>query len=229
MKMVSQKYRALLFDMDGLMVDTERLYLQANDRIAARYGTTVTMGTIAKMMGRATLESLRIFADDLRIAAEPRELQAQRDVIMLELVQSDLVTMPGLDEIIAYARQHFRLGLATGSSTPFMTEVLRRLGLLSTFDVLQSSDDLAHGKPNPEIYLRTAKRLSVEPEQSIVLEDSSNGVRAGWAAGCYVIAVPNEHTQAQDLSAAHVRLPDLHAAMAHIHGLCGPSEIAAAS
>ena len=70
MKTASQKYRAILFDMDGLMVDTERLYLQANDRIAARYGTTVTMGTIAKMMGRATLESLHIFADDLGIAAD---------------------------------------------------------------------------------------------------------------------------------------------------------------
>ncbi len=205
-----------MFDMDGLMVDTERLYVRANQVIAGRYGKTITPAIITKMVGRSTLASLEIFARELGIAVEASELARQRSAVMLELMDDDLVAMPGLNELLEYLRPRYRMALATGSPDTLMMHIVRKLALERFFDVLQSSDDIALGKPNPEIYLRTSKRLGVRPEQCIVLEDSGSGVKAGRAAGCYVIAVPSEHTRDHDLSDAHVCVPDLHAALAYI-------------
>lgn len=213
------KFTAVIFDMDGLMVDTERLYVHANQLIADRYGKMVTDATIMRMMGRGTLESLEIFASDLGIAADPRELVREREAVMLKLLGEDLVVMPGLNELLQWLRPRCRLALATGSSNVLMECIIGQLALEPVFEVMQCSDGIPFGKPNPAIYLRTIERLGVRPEECIVLEDSSNGVRAGRAAGCYVIAVPNEHTQHHDLSAAHARVADLHEAKAHIQRL----------
>lgn len=205
-----------MFDMDGLMVDTERLYLRANEVIASRYGKTVTAATITKMVGRATLASLEIFAGDLGIEVAASELARQRSLVMLELMDGDLVAMPGLNELLEYLRPRYRLALATGSPSTLMMHIVKQLALESFFDVLQSSDDIPLGKPNPAIYLKTSERLGVRPEECMVLEDSSFGVKAGRAAGCHVIAVPSEHTRHQDLSDAHICVADLHAAQAYI-------------
>ena len=205
-----------MFDMDGLMVDTERLYVRANQVIAGRYGKTVTPAIITKMVGRSTIASLEIFASELGIAVEASELARQRSLVMLELMNEDLVAMPGLGELLQYLRPRYRMALATGSPSTLMFHIVEKLLLGPYFDVLQSSDDIAQGKPHPAIYLKTSERLSVPPEECIVLEDSGSGVQAGRAAGCYVIAVPSEHTRHQDLSDAHVSVPDLHAALDHI-------------
>ena len=189
-------FTALLFDMDGLMVDTERLYIHANEIIARQYRKEVTHVTIAKMMGRGTMESLRIYIDDLGIDADPADLAVRRHSFMLDLIASDLIAMPGLREILAFARPIFRLGVVTGSATSLMNEILGRLQLQDSFELTQSCDQIQFGKPNPEVYLRACARLGLRPQQCIVLEDSANGVRAGVAAGCYTIAVPNEYTRA---------------------------------
>ncbi len=202
--------------MDGLMVDTERLYVRANQVIAGRYGKTVTAAIITKMVGRSTIASLEIFASELGIAVEASELARQRSLVMLDLMNDDLVAMPGLDELLNYLRPRYRLALATGSPSTLMMHIVRQLALEPFFDVLQSSDDIPLGKPDPAIYLRTSERLGVRPEQCIVLEDSASGVKAGRAAGCHVIAVPSEHTRLHDLSDAHVCVADLHAAQAYI-------------
>lgn len=198
------------------MVDTERLYIHANEQLAAQYGKTVTIQTIAKMMGRGTLESIRIYADDLHLPVAPELLLEQRQAIMLGLLATDLQPMPYLREILALAKPLFRLGLVTGSSGRLMSDVLTRLDLAGFFDVEQCCDGIELGKPHPEIYLRACRRLDLTPSSCIVLEDSANGVRSGRAAGCYVIAVPNEHTSAQDFSQANIVVPNLKAAMDHI-------------
>lgn len=205
-----------MFDMDGLMVDTERLYVRANQVIAGRYGKTVTPAIIIKMVGRSTLASLEIFASELGIAVEASELARQRSLVMLDLMNEDLVAMPGLNPLLEYLRPRYRMALATGSPSTLMMHIVRKLSLEPFFDVLQSSDDIAEGKPHPAIYLRTSERLGVRPEECIVLEDSGSGVKAGRAAGCYVISVPSEHTRNQDHSDAHVSVADLHAALDHI-------------
>jgi HAD superfamily hydrolase (TIGR01509 family) len=210
---------AIIFDMDGLMADTERLYIAANHRLAGLYGKTVTMATIARMMGRATLESLQLFADELGISEPAASLMRVREGYMLELIHQGLEPMPHLAEIIDYTAQRYPLAVATGSSEKLMREVLARLGIAGRFQLLQCSDELKFGKPNPEIYLRTVARLGAEPAACVVLEDSSNGCRAAVAAGCYTIAVPNEHTRMQDLSMAQVQAESLLGALDEIKRL----------
>lgn len=212
-------HQALILDMDGLIVDTERLYIRCNHDIAHRFNKTLTSQTILRMTGRAPVESLAIFAKDLQIPEEPRKLVALREDMMYQLLQTDLTPMPGLQQFLDYARPIFPLALATGSPARLVNVVIQTLKLNGIFQVIQTSEGLTRGKPHPDIFLRAASRLQITPDHCIVLEDSENGIRAGRAAGCYTIAVPNHDTQSQDFSTAHFVAENLLAAAAHIRNL----------
>ncbi len=212
-------YQAIIFDMDGLMVDTERLYFACNHEIAARYGKSVGHDVLRQMMGRAPLESIGLFCEALQISQSPAAILAEREELMVARLRGGFTAMPGLRELIEHVNGRYRLAIATGSPQRFLDIIVDQLKLRDHFEVLQTSDGIRQGKPHPEIYLRAMARLGVRGEHCIVLEDSPNGVKAGRAAGAYVIAVPNEHTQDGDLSAAHVRVRDLHAARQHLMAL----------
>ncbi len=212
-------YQALILDMDGLLVDTEKLYIRCNHDIAHRFNKTLTSRTILRMTGRAPVESLAIFASDLQIPEDPRTLVALREDLMYKLLQTDLAPMPGLQQFLDYARPIFPLALATGSPARLVNVVLQTLKLHGVFQVIQTSEGLTRGKPHPDIFLHAASRLQVTPDRCIVLEDSENGIRAGRAAACYTIAVPNHDTQSQDFSAAHFVAESLLDAAAHIRSL----------
>lgn len=208
--------KAIIFDMDGLMIDSERLYIQSEREIAARYNTHVKEETLGKMMGRKPIESIRIFVRDLNIPADEQEILAIRDKMMIQKLKTDLRAMNGLPEIITRFRNMLKLAVCTGAPKEFLDIVLNKLELEEAFDVYQSSDDISKGKPDPEIYLKTCRRLKLKPEDCVVLEDSENGVKAGKSAGCYVMAVPSEYTRKQDFSDADFIAGNLNAAQKHM-------------
>jgi len=215
--------KALIFDMDGLMIDSERLYFQAEREIAAKFGKQVKDETLWRMMGRKPLESLEIYVREAGIPAAAAEILEMRNGIMLEKMKHDLRPMPGLDHILAAFHGKTKLAVCTGAQKDFLDFVLDKLGIRGRFDVLQSSDGVAVGKPDPEIYLTTCARLEIEPRDGVVLEDSANGVLAGKRAGCYVIAVPSEYTRRQDFFSADFIARDLVDASGHIGGLSEPN------
>jgi HAD superfamily hydrolase (TIGR01509 family) len=131
---------------------------------------------------------------------------------MRELLRSDLVPMPGLERIVADFRGRLDLAVCTGAQREFLDIVIDGLGLRRDFKVLQSSDGIEKGKPDPGIYLETCRKLGRAPSDCVVLEDSENGVLAGRRAGCLVIAVPSEYTAGHDVSPAHVIVNDLNEA-----------------
>jgi HAD superfamily hydrolase (TIGR01509 family) len=203
-------YQALIFDLDGLLIDSETIYRKITYQMAEDLGKTVSDDIWAKQMGRSPLESLTIFRKELGINQfTAQELVDQRNVLMLEAFQNELQIMPGAMEIIHAFHGKMRMAIATGAPRELMEEAISRLGLSGYFECMLPSDDLKAGKPDPEIYLSTIKALGLSPEECIVLEDSSNGALAGHRAGCYVIAVPSIFTEDQDFSFANYVAEDL--------------------
>ena len=213
--------RAVIFDMDGLMIDSERLYFQAERDMAHRFGREVQENTLWRMMGRNPEESLRIFVEDLGLPVGVDEALRMRNEIMREKLKADLQPMPGLEHILSVFFRKLKLAVCTGEQKEFLDLVVDSLDIRDRFDVLQHSDTIGMGKPHPEIYLTACRKLGLKPNACVVLEDSSNGARAGKAAGCYVIAVPSEYTRHQDFSSADHIVNDLFAAAEHIASLSG--------
>ncbi len=208
--------KAIIFDMDGLMIDSERLYFQSEREVARRFGQEVKDETLWKMMGRKPIESMQVFSEDLGLDIPSEELVEIRDELYGEKLKNDLVPMKGLFEILEEFKGKLVMSIATGSPVKLLDLILDRLKIKNYFDVLQASDDIVNGKPDPEIYLKTIEKLGANPEECIVLEDSSNGARAGKNAGCYTIAIPSEYTKMQDFSFADYIAADLIDARMHI-------------
>jgi HAD superfamily hydrolase (TIGR01509 family) len=208
--------KAIIFDMDGLMVDTERLYIETGKEIAASFGKDVTEETLSKMMGKKQIESASIFVTDLGLDISAQEIMKIRASMYQEKLIKDITPMMGLFEILDAFGGKLKLAIATGSSEESVKIVLRQLKIETYFDVLQTSDKIQNGKPDPEIYLNAIDNLNLLPNECIVLEDSSNGALAGKRAGCYVIAVPSKYTAGQDFSFVDYIALDLIDAMEHI-------------
>ena len=213
------KKKAIIFDMDGLMIDTEGLYFEVERVLARSYGREVRDETLWKMMGRKSLESMTIFAEDLELTVSPQELLRARDEMFQQKLEKTVLPMKGLSEILDTFHGKLKLAIATGSPNKFLDIAMRKLDIRNYFNVLQTSDEIVNGKPDPEIYLTAISKLGLVPEECIVLEDSSNGALAAKRAGCYTIAVPSEYTCRQDFSFADYRAADLDDASRHITSL----------
>ncbi|MGB8951635.1 MAG: HAD family phosphatase [Candidatus Aminicenantales bacterium] len=209
--------KALILDMDGLMIDSERLYFDAEKEMARKYGKKVEDATLWRMMGHKPIESMAIFVQELKLPVDAEKLLAERSEIMRQKFRDDLHPMPGLFPLIDTFYNKMKLSVATGAQREFLDIVVDRLGIREKFNVLQASDEIRNGKPDPEIYLVTCEKLKRIPRDCIVLEDSENGVLAGYRAGCYVIAVPSEYTKKQDFRSADFMALDLFDAARHIH------------
>lgn len=203
---------ALIFDMDGLMIDSERLYFEVERALAHRYGKEVRDETLWRMMGRTPLEGLTIYVRELGLPLSPAEAVTVRNDLMREKMKNDLRPMPGLFHILDAFRGERKMAVSTGAPREFLDLAVDGLAIRYRFDVLLASDAIAKGKPDPEIFLKTCERLEVPPDRAVVLEDSENGVMAGKAAGCAVIAVPSDYTRGQDFSRADAVAADLYEA-----------------
>jgi HAD superfamily hydrolase (TIGR01509 family) len=220
--------RAILFDMDGLMVDTEPLYWEVARELAAAHGTTCSDATLRLMMGRSRTESMQIFARECGITgASPETLLAEREPKMVERYARGVTPMAGLREILDRFHGRLRMAVVTSSPRKFADVLLPALGIEQYFDVIQTGDTVARGKPDPEIYLTAIAKLAASigtltAAQCLVLEDSRAGALAGKAAGCRVIAVPSHLTASEDFSFADARADDLHTAARLIEALVAP-------
>lgn len=212
-------FEALIFDMDGLMIDSERLYWEVEKALARSFQKEVRDETLWKMMGRRPIEGLRIYIEDVGLPISAEEALAFRDVRMREKYRNESEAMPGLFHILDAFFEKLKLAVCTGAQREFMEIVVDRLKIREKFALLQASDEIKRGKPDPEIYLTTCARLGCEPGQCIVLEDSSNGALAGKRAGCYTVGVPSDYSRGQDFSFVDFVASDLFAAEKHISGL----------
>jgi HAD superfamily hydrolase (TIGR01509 family) len=191
----SHDLRAVVFDLDGLIANTEDLYEKAGESVLARRGKTYDAPLREQMMGRPVADALRIMIDCHALTDSLEKLLCECKEEMLALIATSLAAMPGLYELLDELQgAKLPLGVATSGPREYAAHVLSQLKVIERFQFVLTADDIRHGKPDPEVYLLAAKTLGLPPAQMMVLEDSGNGCRAAVAAGAYTVAVPNRHT-----------------------------------
>src|SRR5437868_3598211 len=195
--------RAVVFDLDGLMFNTEELYQEVGTELLRRRGHVFTQDLLDRMMGRPSHVALGIMIDTHTLKATVEELLAETDEIFPEILRTRLAPMPGLVELLAKLEKHqIPKGIATSSRRSFVEHVLGAFHYEPRFSPILTSEDITHGKPHPEIYLKAADRLAIPASQMLVLEDSQNGCRAAIAAGAITVAVPGAHSRQHDFTGA---------------------------
>jgi HAD superfamily hydrolase (TIGR01509 family) len=203
---------ALIFDMDGLIIDTEWPDYQSWQELYAEHGHDLPLSEWVQYVGLwgpplALGERLCALIGE---RADPETLHQQQRVRCRELVRLSMTPMPGFVELMEWATAHgLRRGLASTSSRDWVDRVVDGLAVRHHFHALVAGDEVSARKPAPDVYLRAAERLGVSPHECLALEDSAPGVASAKAAGMRCIAIPNRVTCYQDLSAADLRVAHL--------------------
>lgn len=202
--------RCVVFDMDGLMFNTEHCYWEAATELLARRGLRYTRDLNDAIMGRPPEDCFKTIIRWHGLEEDWRRLMAESQQLFLALLDEHLEPMPGLFELLAALEQAaVPKAICTSSSRPVLEAILGPFQLEPRFQFTLTAEDVSEGKPAPEIYLKAARRFGVAPAEMLVLEDSQTGCQAAAAAGAVVAAVPGEHSRNQNFSMAHVVLDGL--------------------
>ena len=216
---------AVLFDMDGLIVDTEPVHFQAFKQYMKKHGVDMPESMMADFIGLPEADNLRDLKAKYRLDASLEQMVAERRVIYLDLIRTlPLRVFPGFWEFSAAARERGLKQAVVSSAPQEQVEiVLSRLfegrddgPSASYFDGIVTGDDIHHNKPAPDIYLEGATRVGAAPERCLALEDSPPGAQSAVSAGMTAIAIPNEYTASLDFPGAAAVLPSLHAAREYL-------------
>lgn len=186
--------QAMIFDMDGLLVDSEPYWDEARKRLILDCGISWEWGPEdqSAVMGRSTHEWVGFMVNRFNLDLSPEAVEEKIVANMVKLYQSKVPFLPGAPQAVSLAADTFKTGLASGSPKGLIRTVTADQALEGKFQVILSGDQFTMGKPAPDIYLAAADQLGIAPENCLCFEDSGNGILAGKAAGMRVIAVPDE-------------------------------------
>jgi HAD superfamily hydrolase (TIGR01509 family) len=188
--------RAVAFDMDGLMFDTEAVYWKAAVALLGRRGFEYTEELCNSIMGRPPQYCFELFKETFSLSESWEELQSESEEFFLQFLKEGFSAMPGLFELLEFLELHdIPKCICTSSSLRVATAVLSTFNLIDRFRFILTAEDIVCGKPDPEIYLRAANRLGVELFELLVLEDSVAGCLAADSAGAFPIIVLAEHNK----------------------------------
>ncbi|MBN1697140.1 MAG: HAD family phosphatase [Spirochaetales bacterium] len=196
--------KAVIFDMDGVLVDSEPLHYESEKKALARYGLTFNRNIHRKYIGYSNERTfwrdlIKEFGVSLNIDTLILEKKEYFNNHLHKIKRID----PAYTLLNRLKKAAIPCAIASSSSHELIRSLLDQCALNDFFSVIQSGDDVEFGKPHPDIFLEAAKKLGIHPRHCVVVEDSLHGVKAGHAAGMIVVAVPNEYTRMLDFSLAH--------------------------
>ena len=187
--------QAVVFDLDGLMLNTEDLYQEVGRILLGRRGKEFTAELLDAMMGRRPQQALAIMVEWHALEETVEQLAAESREIFIPVLDSGLAPMPGLLALLDTLEEAgIPKAVATSSGRVFVNDVLGRCNLPHRFQFILTAEDVVEGKPHPEIYLKAAERFGIAPQRMLVLEDSQIGCAAAVAAGAIAVAVPGGHS-----------------------------------
>jgi HAD superfamily hydrolase (TIGR01509 family) len=184
---------AVIFDLDGVLVDSEKRWNGAKEALVRETGGRWLDEAPRTMMGMSSPEWSVYLRDDLAVPMEAAEINREVVRRMADGYREELPLLPGATEAVRALAARWPLGLASSANREVIDLVLELAGFGDAFQVTVSSEEVERGKPAPDVYLAAARGLGVEPAGCVAVEDSSSGLRAAAAAGMTVIAVPNPH------------------------------------
>jgi HAD superfamily hydrolase (TIGR01509 family) len=184
---------AVIFDLDGVLVDSEQQWDAARQGLAAEHGRPWPPEATNAMQGMSAPEWSRYLAEAIGIPMAPAAINAAVVSRMQRAYEEDLPALPGAAAAVERLASRWPLALASSSNRELIDLALELMGVTARFGATVSSEEVPRGKPSPDVYLEAARRLGVDPREAAAVEDSSNGIRSAKAAGMTVIAIPNPH------------------------------------
>ncbi|MEA2468541.1 MAG: hypothetical protein QOJ57_2667 [Thermoleophilaceae bacterium] len=183
---------AVVFDLDGILVQSEELWDGARRELAAEHGIEWPDGATDAMMGMSSKEWSRYVHDEVGVPDSPEEINRKVLERLERRYRTDLPWIPGAQEAVRRIGAEFPLGLATSSNREIIDIVVEAGGFEDLLAVTLSSEEVERGKPAPDVYLEVVRRMGVDPSRTAAIEDSTNGLLAASNAGMRVIAIPND-------------------------------------
>jgi HAD superfamily hydrolase (TIGR01509 family) len=220
--MIETRFKAVIFDLDGLLLDTEVLSKRAWIIAAKKFGYIITDNLYEKVIGITETETMKIFVDSLGNDFPAKKINEQRLQIIDEMMEEEGVNKKqGYNQLIDYlAKRKIKKAIATSSNYQIAIKKMKMAGIFNDFDYLSTGDKVEKGKPEPHIFLNAAKGLEIEPKQCIAFEDSDDGTTAATTAGMKVIIVPDLKEPSQDSrNKAHMVIKNLEEGIALIDEL----------
>ncbi len=217
--------RAIIFDMDDLMINSHPVHMEIFEQVLNKYGVSLKdpknpfqPEEESKFFGKKIIEALDFFRDKfgLKDRVELEEMNKEFNRLLLPIFEEYVEPMPGLDTLITSLKGRYRLALSSSSRRDKINLVLRKLHLEDAFEAIVSGEnEIEHGKPAPDIFLKAAEKIGISPSECLVLEDANNGVEAAKAAGMRAVGVHNQFTFQrlgirQDLGAADLQINGLY-------------------
>lgn len=192
-KNINLKYKAVIFDMDGTMFDTEYLASKAWKRAGEELNYSITEDILSQVRGRNITDAIRIFSEIFGTDQVYKNAKVLRDRYVADMIkQNGIPIKKGLFELLSFLREiHTKMAVATSSECERAKKCLTAAGVYDYFDAYIYGDMVTNSKPNPDIFLMAARQLDVRAEECLVLEDSKSGIRAGKNAGMYPILIPD--------------------------------------
>jgi HAD superfamily hydrolase (TIGR01509 family) len=202
---------AVVFDLDGVLIDSEETWSRVRGEVVARHGGHWTEADQRNVMGDNSRQWSAYIKRTWNVSLSEEEIFREVLAAMIAAYERELTVLPGAPEAVAELGAHYPLAVASSSPRELIGVALRVAGFEGAFRATVSSDEVSHGKPAPDVYLLAAQRLGVPARDCAAIEDSANGIRAAVAAGMATIAIPNRAFPPPDgaLAQAHVVLPSL--------------------